>query len=340
LASFYRIGEQEFNTYEDQPVVYDADLDIYEAATATGSISYKDNEVIKSFYGLEPRLSLSYQLNDENAFKASYQRVNQYLHLISNTNSATPLDVWVPSGLFIKPQIADQFAIGFFKNFNDEMFSTEVESFYKTVANRIDYIDGAKLVGNNHIETELLNGKSRAYGLEFLFRKNEGKLTGWLSYTLSKSEQRVLGRTDEETGINNGNWYNTAFDRTHDISLTLDYQLGKNWHIGSNFIFQTGRPTNYPSGQYEYDGFTIPVYTTRNAERLPAYHRLDLSASWSPKQSKNKWKSEWVFGVYNAYNRKNAASISFQQNQESGLNEAVKTTIFGVMPAITYNFKF
>jgi len=340
LASFYRIGNQDLGTYDNQPVDYDADLDIYEAAISTGTISFEKNEIIKSYYGLEPRLSLSYQLNDENAFKASYQRVNQYLHLISNTNSATPLDVWVPSGLYIKPQIADQFAIGFFKNFDDEMYSTEIESFYKTVANRIDYIDGAKLVGNNHVETELLNGESRAYGLEFLFRKNEGKLTGWLSYTLSKSEQRVLGRTEEETGINNENWYNTAYDRTHDISLTLDYQLGKNWHIGSNFIFQTGRPTNYPSGQYEYDGYTIPVYTTRNAERLPAYHRLDLSASWSPKQSTNKWKSEWVLGVYNAYNRKNAASISFQQNKDTRLNEAVKTTIFGIMPAITYNFKF
>jgi hypothetical protein len=341
LSSFYRIGNQNLKTYtNDEAVVYDADLDIYEAAKPIDSLSFEKNELIKSFYGLEPRISLSYQINEQNAFKASYQRVNQYIHLISNTNSATPLDVWVPSGKYIKPQIADQFAIGFFKNFDDEMFSTEIESFYKTVSNRIDYIDGAKLIGNNHIETELLSGESRSYGLEFLFRKNEGKLTGWLSYTLSRSEQRVLGRHELETGINNEKWYNTPYDRTHDISLTLDYQLGKNWHIGSNFIFQTGRPTNYPSGQYDYNGFTIPVYTTRNAERLPAYHRLDISATWSPKKTKNKWKSEWVIGVYNAYNRKNAASISFDKNSETGYNEAVKTSIFGIMPAITYNFKF
>ena len=342
LSSFFRMGNQKLNTYaNNESVIYDSDLDIYEAANASGSTSYSKNEIIKSFYGFEPRLSMSYQLNETNSFKASYQRVNQYIHLISNTNSATPLDVWAPSGTFIEPQKANQFAIGYFKNFKDEMYSTEIESFYKTVDNRIDYIDGAELIGNNHIETEILVGKSRAYGLEFLLRKNEGNLTGWLSYTLSKSEQKVAGRTDLETGINSGNWYHTPYDRTHDMSLTVNYKLGKSWNIGSNFIYQTGRPANYPSGQYVYETYTIPVYTTRNAERLPDYHRLDLSMTWTPGVTKvKKWKSEWVFGVYNAYNRKNAASITFENNEDTQQNEAIKTSIFGVMPAITYNFKF
>ena len=342
MSSFFRLGDQTLNTYEnDFPVVYDTDLDIYESSIANNTIHFNKNEIMASFYGLEPRVSISYQLDETNSLKASYQRVYQYLHLISNTNSATPLDVWTPSGTYIKPQKADQFAIGYFKNYNDEMYSAELEGFYKEVANRIDYIDGADLIGNNHIETEILAGKSRAYGLEFLLRKNDGYLTGWLSYTLSKSEQKVVGRTPSETGINNGKWYNTPYDRTHDISLTANYKLGKKWNIGSNFIFQTGRPTNYPSGQYMYEGYTIPVYTSRNAERLPAYHRLDISATWTPRKFKNhKWKSEWVFGVYNAYNRKNAASIIFQKNQDTGQNEALKTSIFGVMPAITYNFKF
>ena len=177
--------------------------------------------------------------------------------------------------------------------------------------------------------------------MEFLLQKNKGKFTGWISYTLSKSEQKVAGRTEQETGINNGNWYNTPYDRTHDFSFTGSYKYSKKWQFGINFIYQTGRPANYPSGQYQFEDYTIPVFVTRNAERLPAYHRLDISATLTPKKNSNrKWKSQWVFGVYNLYGRKNAASITFEHNVETNQNEAIRTSIFGFMPAITYNFKF
>ena len=267
--------------------------------------------------------------------------MSQYLHLLSNTSSPTPLDVWAPSGKFIKPQILDQYAIGYFKNIKDGDYSLEVETYYKDVKNRIDYIDGANLIANDAIERVILNGKARAYGLEVLFRKNEGRFKGWIAYTLSKSEQKTEGRPPNETGINNGDWYNTVFDRTHDISITTSYNLNKKWDFNANFLFQTGRPTTFPNGQYEYNGIIVPNYSPRNSTRLPSYHRLDLSATYTPKPEKTKgWQGSWVFGLYNAYNRRNAASISFGQNQDSGNNEATRLSIFGAVPSVAYNFKF
>jgi len=342
FSSFYRLGKQTLQTYaNDLPVIYNEDLDIYERADPIGSVNFDDNETIASFSGFEPRASLAYQINDNTSVKASYQKVNQYIHLISNTNSATPLDVWTPSGKYIKPQKSNQYAIGFFKNLKEGKYSIEVESYFKDVANRIDYIDGSNLIANNNLETEVLAGKSRAYGLEFLLKKNKGRFTGWLSYTLSKSEQKVEGRTALETGINNGNWYNTPYDRTHDLSITGSYELNKKWRFGANFIFQTGRPANYPSGQYQFEETLVPVFVSRNAERLPAYHRFDISATLTPRKNKNrKWKGEWVFGVYNLYGRKNAASITFGENEDTFINEATRTSIFGIMPAVSYNCKF
>ena len=267
----------------------------------------------------------------------------QYLHLLSNTSSPTPLDIWVPSGSFIKPQLLDQYAIGYFKRIKDGDFSLETELFYKDVKNRIDYINGANLVANNEIETVILNGKSRAYGLEFMFRKNEGKLKGWLAYTLSKSEQLTSGRNSIEPGINNGEWYNTPYDKTHDLSINASYELSKKWKFNTNFLLQTGQPTNYPVGQYEFQGLNVPIYNDnqRNSDRLPTYHRLDLSAILTPIKNNNRdLQGEWVFGIYNIYNRKNAASIAFSRNTETSTNEAIKTSIFGIVPSVTYNFKF
>ena len=342
LSSFFRLGAQTINRYQnDLPVVYDSGAAIYQSATPIGTRYYGDKEIMDSFGGLEPRFSLAYQLNENTSLKGSFQHINQYLHLISNTNSVTPLDVWAPSGKFIEPEKSNQYAVGFFKNLKDNTYTLEVESYYKTVANKLDYIDGSSLVANNHIETEILAGDARSYGLEFSLKKNKGKFTGWLSYTLSKSEQRVQGRTASEVGINNGDWYNTPYDRTHDISITGSYKLNEKWRFGTNFVFQTGRPTNYPSGQYHFGGVTVPVFVARNAERLPAYHRLDLSATLTPNKNKyRKWQGEWVFGIYNLYGRKNAASITFRENVETHFNEAVQTSIFGFMPAVTYNFKF
>jgi len=341
-SMFYRLGESTLNLYADNnPVIFNTEQQIYEKATPTGTQFYNKNKVIKSFNNLEPRLAVSYQLNDNNALKASYNRMTQYLQLISNTSSPTPLDIWMPSDKYIQPQLADQVALGYFKNFDDNMYSLEVETYYKKIKNRLDYIDGADLIANDAIEQVILNGRMRSYGLELMLRKNEGRLNGWISYTLSKSEQQTPGRTPEESGINNGAWYNSAYDKTHNLAITAAYQKNDKWSYGANFALQTGQPVTYPKGQYTYLGVIIPSYGLRNGNRLPTYHHLDISATLTPTANQGRnWKGEWVFSIYNLYNRKNAASINFSQNLDTGVNEAVKTSIFGIVPAVSYNFKF
>lgn len=340
-SSFARMGGQSLAVYEnDLPVVYDDILEIYQRGVPTGQTDYEKNEIISHFGYLEPRLALSYQIDQHSSVKAGYSRVAQYIHLLSNTTSVTPIDVWTPSGPFIQPQLSDQYAVGYFKTFNNNAFSLEVEAYYKNIENRIDYIDGSNLIGNNNIETEILVGEAKAYGLEFLLRKTMGSFTGWLAYTISKSEQRTLGGKAGGSGINNGMWYYTPYDRTHDISITGTYRLNNKWSFNANIIYQTGRPVTYPTGQYEYEGLSIASYSDRNADRLTAYHRVDVSAILTPDKPNKKWKGEWVFGIYNIYDRKNAASISFSQNRETGLNEATRIAIFGIVPSVTYNFKF
>lgn len=341
-SMFYRLGTSTINWYENNnAVVFNPEMQIYEKGTPIATEHYSKNEVIKSYNNFEPRFSVSYQLNDDQAIKASYNRMAQYLQLISNTSSPTPLDVWMPSDNYIRPQIADQVALGYFRNFNNGAYSLETEVYYKKVKNRLDYIDGADLIANDAIEQVILNGRMRAYGLEIMLKKNEGKFNGWISYTLSKSEQQTPGRTPEETGINNGQWYNSAYDKMHNLAITSAYILNQRWSFGANFVLQSGQPVSYPNSQYEYLGITVPGYGLRNENRLPAYHHLDISATLSlEKNEKRKWKGEWVFSIYNLYNRQNAASINFRQNADTGNNEAIRTSIFGIVPAVSYNFKF
>lgn len=340
LSSFNRLGQTELNIYENNnPVNYNHELKIYEKAIPIGTESFSRSETIKAFINLEPRLSVAYRLNEDASLKASYNRMSQYIHLISNTSSPTPFDVYAPSGKFIEPQLADQVAIGYSRNLN--LFSLEVESFYKKIQNRLDYIDGADLIGNNAIERVVLSGEARAYGLEVLLKKNKGDLQGWFAYTLSKSEQRTSGRNAEEIGINNGKWYNTAWDKTHDIAITASYDLDEKWDFGASFIFQTGQPATFPNGKYVYNGMVIPSFEERNSSRLQSFHHLDISATLTPSKNKERrWQGEWVFSIYNVYNRMNAASITFRENEDRTRNEAVRLSIFGIIPAITYNFKF
>ena len=341
-SQFYRLGTSKVNLYQNnEAVTFNNLLKIYEKGIPIGTKFYGNNEVITSFDNLEPRFSASYSIDNNQSVKASYNRMTQYLQLVSNTSSPTPLDVWTPSDDYIKPQIADQVALGYFKNFNDDKYSLEVETFYKTVKNRINYIDGANLIANEALEQVILNGQMRSYGLELLLRKNTGKLNGWVSYTLSRSEQQTPGRTAIETGINNGNWYSSTYDKLHNVAVTGNYNKSEKWSFGANFILQTGQPVTYPNGQYQYQGITIPSFGLRNENRLPTYHHLDVSATYTPKpQKKKNWQAEWVFSIYNVYNRQNAASISFRQNNETGANEAVRFSIFGAVPAVSYNFKF
>ena len=341
-SHFMRFGQDEFQLYaDDAPVTFDPFLLIYKEADPIETIRVDRWERLKTYSNWEPRIAASYTITDDISLKASYTKLSQYLHLLSNTSSPTPLDVWTPSGPYVKPQRLDQYAIGVFSFLKDRAYSLEVETYYKDVRHRIDYIDGANLIANNAIEQVILDGNARAYGLEVLLRKNKGAFQGWIAYTLSKSEQKTSPRNENEIGINNGQWYNTPYDKPHDLSIYGAYTVNDRWKINSNFIYQTGLPTNYPIGQFDFQGVVVPYYGLRNEQRLPDYHRLDLSATYTPKRKTNTtYQSEWVFSIYNLYNMQNAASINFRQNADTGANEAVRTSIFGLVPAVTYNFKF
>lgn len=342
-SQFYRLGKETINIYENnQAVIYNPVTDAYEKATPIGQKEYGTNEKISFFDNLEPRIALSIQTKEEQSVKFSFSKMAQYIHVISNTNAATPLDIWEPSGPFIKPQIVYQYAVGFFQNFKENAYSLEVEAYYKDGKNRLDYIDGADLIANKAIEQVLLNGKTRAYGIEFLFKKNIGKFNGWIAYTISKSEQRTVGRNASEAGINHGDWYRTPYDRLHDLTIIGNYELNKKWSLSGNFTLQTGRPVTYPVAKYDFLGQTINDFDYRNNYSLPTFHHLDISATYVPNpESKKRWKSEWVFSIYNIYGRKNAASISFRENEDFRYKtEAVKLSIFGIVPSVTYNFKF
>lgn len=342
FSNFFRLGQSELNRYEnDQAVNFNENFSIYEKADPIGSTTLSKNKVQEYFWALEPRAAIAYSLNNNESVKLSYNRINQYLHLITNTSSPTPLDIWTPSGKYIEPQILDQVAAGYFRNISNNKYSIEVEGFYKFIQNRIDYIDGADLIANNAIEQVILPGTARAYGLELLVKKNLGRFTGWLAYTISRSEQKTPGRNSIETGINNGKWYKTAYDKTHDVSIIGSYDLNSKWQLNTNFVYQTGLPTTYPSAQYKFENLTIPVYADRNSARLPSLHRLDISATYTPIKNKGRnFKSSWNFGIYNVYGRKNAVSLNFRNNEDSGNNEAVRLSLFGIVPSVTYNFKF
>lgn len=341
-SNFQRLGEEDVNIYaNNQAVIFNQEFQIYEEAVPTGTVHYGTNKKIVSFDNLEPRLAIAYSLNDNQSIKIGYNRMSQYIHLISNTASASPLDIWAPSDQYLKPEILDQIALGYFQNFKDDKYSLEVETFYKKVKNKADYIDGAELIANDAIERVLLNGEARSYGLELMIKKNTGNLTGWISYTLSKAEQRTPGRNASEPGINNGEWYRANYDKRHNLSITGAYALNPKWSFGGIFTYQTGKAATFPNGKYEYQGITIANYGSRNDDSLSAYHHLDLSATYIPKPDKKKgWQGEWVFSIYNVYNRSNAAAYTFGQNETSGLSETRRTSIFGVIPSVTYNFKF
>jgi len=294
---------------------------------------YGPGEVVKTYLNVEPRVAVSYQLNALSSLKASYTRNTQNLHLISNSVSSSPTDKWVASTNIIKPEIADQVAIGYYRDLKDRKFEINIETYYKTTQNQIDYRDGAEVFTNEAIETQLLYGKGRAYGIEFLFRKKTGRLTGWISYTLSKTERKI-------DGINNNQWYNARQDRTHDIAIVGMYQLNEKWTLSADWIFYTGDAVTYPSGKYRVDNEVYFYYSERNFYRMPNYHRLDIGATKQLKRGK-RFSSELNFSVYNAYGRANAYQISFRESEtDPDKTEAVRTSLFTFVPSISYNFKF
>lgn len=300
--------------------------------------SYSKGEVVKQYANWEPRLALNVGVTNTASIKASYNRTAQYLHLLSNTAASSPLDVWTLSSPNIKPQTADQVALGWFQNFADNAYDFSVEVYYKKLYNQIDYVPSSDLLLNNYVEGDLLFGKGRAYGAEFYLKKNKGKLNGWISYTLSRTERQI------ET-ISNNNWFPARFDKPHHLNLVAIYDLNKRLSFSGNFVFTSGTPATYPTNRFEFNGWALPYnYTNvRNNNRIGAYHRLDLSATL--KLQKKLFKTgelEMVFSVYNAYNRRNPFSVFGRINEENPLKtEAVRYAVMGsIIPAITYNFKF
>lgn len=333
-----------FFMYVGQGMAYEfGPAAIGERRPVVSSQTFGQWDKISSETNLEPRLSLKIMLNENSSIKTSYNRMTQYIHLISNTTAATPVDLWTPSTNNIKPQIADQVAIGYFQNFKKNTYELSAEVYYKKMNNLVDYIDGADILLNEFIEGDLLNGKGKAYGLELMFKKEKGRFSGWLSYTLARTERKV-------NGINNNKWYPSRFDQTHNLSLTAFYDINNRWSLSSNFSFISGTPSTFPTSRFEQLGYVIPynANNTRNNVRIPDYHRFDISATLQGKKNdERRWQSYWVFSVYNIYSRRNAFSIFFRPSEEipsalqSRNTEAVQLSVVGnFIPAVSYNFKF
>ncbi|MEQ9286502.1 MAG: carboxypeptidase-like regulatory domain-containing protein [Cyclobacteriaceae bacterium] len=316
------------------------------ASTLRDTTFYKSGENIRTFVNLHPRATLKYQLNSSSSLKMNYSSSAQYMHRLSNTITPSSSDIWKASGVHIEPSIGEQVTAGYYKFFLDSKLEGSVELFYRKNRNIVEYKGGAQLLFNPAIETELLSGTSRSFGVELFLKKDLGNLTGWLGYTLSKSEIRVSSKFEDEN-INDGQYFPTDFNRTHDLSLSAIYRLSKKWTLSSNFVYQTGRPFTFPVGKYNFDGYVVPHYEQRNRHRLPDYHRLDVAARMEGRKVKKngtpkKNHGYWVFSIYNAYGRRNTQSYLFVQKEEDPtMTEIKRFSLLGVfIPSVTYNFKF
>ena len=343
-SSFYNLGARDVVNYNP---------------TANGTVrndlitdttNYGSREIIESFdglQGLEPRLGINYKATENTAIKASYNRMRQYIHLISNTTSSLPIDTWRPAGRYIDPGTADQIALGWNRNFKGGEWQLSIETYYKSMRDLVDFKNGAQPTGVDNIEVALMTGRGRSYGLEMQLDKKIGQLTGWVAYTYSRSQLQVdLGATPEEW-INLGNWYSAAQDKPHDIAIVAAYAWKPNISFSGSFIYQTGKPYTYPEARSEFEGIIYPFALSRNNSRTPAYHRLDLSMDVAiPNKKENGRKGSWNFGVYNAYARKNAFSIFFEEELDdngdpTGQTKATQLSIFATaIPTITYNLDF
>jgi len=335
LSHFTYNGPRDVYYYDDAPVLgEEKPLNRVERIT--------DGSSIVDFYNLEPRFSAKYQTTPTSSVKVSYNRTAQYIHLLSNTTASTPVDIWTPATNNIKPAMADQIALGYFKNFADDKYELSTEVYYKKMNDLVDYIDGADLILNEFLEGQILTGQGRAYGAEFQLKKEKGKFSGWLSYTLARSERLV-------EGINDGQWYPSRFDQTHNFNLTTFYELNDRCTLSANFVYNTGTPTTVGGTGYYQQGYFIPNNDNngRNNFRVPDYHRLDLSLTIDPKPGKRKWKGQWVFGIYNIYAKKNAFTIYNKQDSARPIigdqinTEATRLSVIGsFIPSISYNFTF
>ena len=320
LSSYNTLGKGSFYSYDNNGNVID-------------TTSYKANEIVETYINLEPRINMTYVLNPSSSIKASYTRNTQNLHLIQNSNTSTPTDIWISSSKNVKPEIGDQIALGYFKNLKKNKFQFSVEAYYRWMQNQIDLKNGANIQANEFLEGELLFGVGRSYGLELMLKKKYGRFNGWLSYTLSRTERQI-------DGINNGNWYAARQDATHDISIVGIFDINEKWSLSATWVYNTGNAVTFPSGKYEIDGNVQFYYTERNGYRMPDYHRLDIGVTWNVKKT-NRFESSWNFSIYNAYGQKNAFTIDFVEDPNDPTKTiAEKTYLFTYIPSISYNFKF
>lgn len=320
ISSYSVIGPGDFYSYNNQGEILD-------------TISFPSGKIAKNYINPEPRVAVNFILNERSSIKTALTRNTQNIHLLSNSNSGNPTDMWLANTNNIKPEIGDQVSLGYFRNFRDNSIEFSVESYYKYMQNQIDYRDGADVTLNDNVESQLLYGTGRAYGVEFLIKKKYGKLNGWIGYTLSRVERKI-------EGINNGKYYPARQDRTHDISIVTIYEISPKWTASATWVYYTGNAVTFPSGKYEIAGQVINYYTERNGYRMPDYHRLDIGLTWQRKKTE-KFESNWNFSVYNAYNRENAFAITFEQDPDDpSRTRAVQTTLFKIVPSISYNFKF
>ena len=310
------------------------------------STVYSGGDIYKTYWGLEPRIGLNYLLSESSSIKASWARTNQYIQVAQNSTAGTPLDIWFPASPNVKPQISDQFALGYFRNFKNNLIETSIEGYYKDMQDAIDFKDHAELLLNKELEGELRFGKAWSYGIETMVRVNglklgNGLLSGWVSYTWSRTWRLFHD-------INNGTKYPAPYDRPHDVSVVANWDITKRWTVAANWVYATGQPVTFPTGRAVIGGVILPISSDRNAYRMADYHRLDVSVTLNPKEKPNrKWHHSWTFSLYNAYNRHNTWSINFVQEQATPGNPtkayetyAEQTYLFGIIPAITFNFKF
>jgi len=319
-TNFSLIGAGEFYSFDSEGIV-------------SQTTTFEKGEIVQNYFNLEPRFTSSFMVDSTSSFKLGYARNVQNLHLISNSTSSTPTDLWIPSSANVKPEISDQISLGYFRNFFNNRYELSLEGYYKDMQNQVDYKDGASTIANDLIEGELLYGKGRAYGVELFFKKKYGRFNGWISYTLSRTEKQI-------DGINNSEWYAARQDRTHDVSLVGIYDINDKLSVSATWVFYTGSAVTFPSGKYYIDGNIQWLYTERNGYRMPNYHRLDLSVTYYNKKTA-KFESSWNFGIYNAYARENAWTIDFRESEtDPTKTEAVQIALFKIVPSITYNFKF
>jgi hypothetical protein len=317
------------------------------SATIIDSTSYQSGSVIKAYGGIEPRFSMKYLLNEGGSFRLSYQRIHQFYNQISNTAVISPADYWKAADTYIPPLINDQIALGYFKSPATSKFETSIEVYYKNLKNLMEYKNGAQLVMNHHIETDIMTSRGFSYGVEFLAKKSSGRLNGWVSYTYSRTFRK--GESDfPEEKINNGAYYPSVYDKPHDLSAVMNYKISRRWRFSGNFVFSSGRPITLPEQKYMFDNNQVVIFSDRNKYRMPPYHRMDVSLTLEENlRKKRMWKGSWTFSIYNVYSRDNTYSVFYRKSPQSvyGTNESrydiYRMSIIGVpVPSITYNFKF